>query len=991
MKTRSIAAPSIIASLLSLAASHATIIPYAEYHLGEGGSLGGSNKPQDSTGNGRHFANDIGGGDAATGNASFHPNATGSTAYLNTAPSLPNSNQGWYSGEMFSSLPTDNFAFGIFARAAANTANVNESPGVPAFNGTQGDIFTVGNQTGSFKLSLEGGGWTASSHFVNWIGSSGSFQPDTWVHLALIRSGGLTTFYVDGVAQGTPFAGTPVFASPHMSVAPGGGAYFDGNIDEARVVHFTPGEPTANIITALQQGVVPTNFVNVGQGTTFAGANLSTDQQSIFRLGGAIQDSAVVSTSGGLSVVAGTAPKHIINIAQEGPIATGTYSLIYYAGTIGGLGDTGFQLAPLPGRIAGSLVNNPSTSTIDLVITGSQAGDITWTGSGGNTWDVEGASSWAFKNTSTPTKFFAGDAVGFNNTGGSAINVAQLVTPSAVVIDATDNYSFSGSAIGGSSSFEKYGSGTLTVTNSNTYTGFTAIDALSGTVFVGDGGASGSLGTGAIFNDGTLVINRSDTLTMPNAISGAGSIQKLGAGTLNLSGSSSFAGNVTLNEGTIQSANPNCLGDNVGTTTVADGATLDVFSGGFGSEPLIVNGSGADGLGVIVNSTLADKTEAVKKLTLASDSSFGGTARWDVRGNDANLGGSFKFTKIGTNHIGLVTATVAVKNIEVTSGLLSIEYGANVNNSDPGAITVTGGTLGFADFGVPFTCTKPIVINGGVINSATGGTDGNAIIASTVELAGASNSIDAQGGATLTFTGAVSGAGSLVKGGDGTVALSAAPTYTGNTTVSSGTLSLALPGLAAGSTVNIAANATLNLGFDGTNTVQALFIGGIQQPAAVYGVGHASGRFAGSGTLTVSTGPVGTGYQLWENANGITGAGATADSDNDGIANGIEFVIGGDPSGPNSDSHGLLPTITKNATHLVLTYRRTDASASTAPFVQYDSPLNSWTTAQDGVNGVSVVIANNFYDGTTDKVTVSIPVTLAEGNKLFARLNVTIP
>src|SRR5688500_5216692 len=234
---------SFLAPLLTLSAAHATIVPYAAYHLGEAGSLeAGTNKPQDSSGNARHFISDINGSGATTGNASFHPAATGSTAYLDTSST---ESEGWYSDGTFSNLPTDNFAFGVFARAAASTGD------------TRGDVFTVGGGNGCFKISLESEGWAASSHNVAWIGdaggSAGSFQADTWVHLAVIRSGGVTTFYIDGVAQGSTYSGAPVHGAPHLSVRPGGSGYFDGHIDEAKVVTFSPGETTSNILTALQQ------------------------------------------------------------------------------------------------------------------------------------------------------------------------------------------------------------------------------------------------------------------------------------------------------------------------------------------------------------------------------------------------------------------------------------------------------------------------------------------------------------------------------------------------------------------------------------------------------------------------------------------------------------------------------------------------------------------------------------------------------------------
>ncbi|MBN8457130.1 MAG: LamG domain-containing protein [Verrucomicrobia bacterium] len=227
-----------LTTLLPVYSATGAITVYAEYHLGETGSLGANNLPLDSSGNGRDMVNEISGSAATVASAGVY--AANSTAYLSTAGG---GNEGWYSSGLFNTLPTDNFAFGVFARAA--------SVGAP-----EGDVFTVGGSNGSFKLSLAGNGWAASAHNVDWIaaanGVSGSFAADTWVHLALIRSGGATTFYINGAAQGSTYAGTPVHNTPHISVAPGGSSYFDGHIDEARVVTFTSGESAANILGTLQ-------------------------------------------------------------------------------------------------------------------------------------------------------------------------------------------------------------------------------------------------------------------------------------------------------------------------------------------------------------------------------------------------------------------------------------------------------------------------------------------------------------------------------------------------------------------------------------------------------------------------------------------------------------------------------------------------------------------------------------------------------------------
>lgn len=133
-----------------------------------------------------------------------------------------------------------------------------------------------------------------------------------------------------------------------------------------------------------------------------------------------------------------------------------------------------------------------------------------------------------------------------------------------------------------------------------------------------------------------------------------------------------------------------------------------------------------------------------------------------------------------------------------------------------------------------------------------------------------------------------------------------------------------------------------------------------------------------------------TEYEIWETANGITGAGAKVDSDGDGIPNGIEFVIGGDPSSPNSDSNGLLPTITVDATNLNFIYRRADAAAGYNPFVEYSSSLGVWTMADPGVDGVFIEEDGDFYGPGVARVIVHIPRALAAGAKLFARLGVEI-
>jgi len=92
--------------------------------------------------------------------------------------------------------------------------------------------------------------------------------------------------------------------------------------------------------------------------------------------------------------------------------------------------------------------------------------------------------------------------------------------------------------------------GTLILNGTNSYTGTTTINA--GTLQVGVGGTDGTLGSGNVVNNSLLVLNRSDDLTLPNAISGTGSVTKQGAGVVTLAGTNSYSGSTIVSAGTLR-------------------------------------------------------------------------------------------------------------------------------------------------------------------------------------------------------------------------------------------------------------------------------------------------------------------------------------------------------------------------------------------------------------------------------------------------------
>ncbi|OMM68867.1 fibronectin-binding autotransporter adhesin ShdA [Salmonella enterica] len=123
--------------------------------------------------------------------------------------------------------------------------------------------------------------------------------------------------------------------------------------------------------------------------------------------------------------------------------------------------------------------------------------------------------------------------------------------------------------LSGSGSLVKTGTGELTISGDNSYSGGTTITGGTLTADHAD-----SLGTGAVANSGVLQVGEGE---LENTLSGSGSLVKTGTGELTLSGDNSYSGDTTIADGTLIAANVNALGsgniDNSGTLMLdANGA-----------------------------------------------------------------------------------------------------------------------------------------------------------------------------------------------------------------------------------------------------------------------------------------------------------------------------------------------------------------------------------------------------------------------------------
>jgi rhamnogalacturonan endolyase len=159
-----------------------------------------------------------------------------------------------------------------------------------------------------------------------------------------------------------------------------------------------------------------------------------------------------------------------------------------------------------------------ATPNVNIVIT---PRSLIWEGDGAaNVWDVSGASNC--KTNNVRTVFNNGDTLTFDNTGSNnvPVTVAGTPQPALVTFNASHSYTLNGpGSISGTNQLVKSGSGTLTINNTNLYSGGTTI---SGTVIPGNIGAnSAAWGTGPVtLNGGTVQFNGYETRDSGNGWGG---------------------------------------------------------------------------------------------------------------------------------------------------------------------------------------------------------------------------------------------------------------------------------------------------------------------------------------------------------------------------------------------------------------------------------------------------------------------------------------
>ena len=183
--------------------------------------------------------------------------------------------------------------------------------------------------------------------------------------------------------------------------------------------------------------------------------------------------------------------------------------------------------------------------------------------------------------------------------------------------------------------------GTVILAADNTYEGETIL--MPGDLArlqIGNGGTSGTLGSGAVTNDGLLRFNRSDGTSIPNDISGTGQVVQQGSGSTTLTGTLTYAGTTTVQAGTLAGN-----GSSLSATTVQTGATLapGASTGPMATAALTIQAGATLAYEINSTSLTADRLTAGGDVTLAAGALLTGS---DVAAVPAAIAPGTKFVVI---------------------------------------------------------------------------------------------------------------------------------------------------------------------------------------------------------------------------------------------------------------------------------------------------------------------------------------------------------
>ena len=496
--------------------------------------------------------------------------------------------------------------------------------------------------------------------------------------------------------------------------------------------------PTVTLTQGTLTGSGTVNTVNVGDNTGgiisnndgFAGAALTVDALTFN--GAATVNTFNSDTSAAIvttSLATSAAGPVTVNPSAPG-WAAGIHDLISYGGgSIGGAGFSQFTLGTVTGispRQSSAFGNSGTAITLTV---GADNPPI-WAGDGDGKWNLGSTNNWKLTSDSSYTTFLTGDNVLFNDNATGAgpvavdIDTANVAPVTTTFNNPTKDYVLSGAFGISSGSLTKSGTGGLTITNANSYTGNTTISG--GVLDVSTDGAQ--LYSGANPVTAVVTVGSGGVLVVKNFAQ----TNTSGAGSPSLGNLNNTSGRVVIDGGTLRFNNENASRGRV-ISVGPNGATLDVVNNStyiWTTSP----GTSVPFSGTGQTLTLTGDATSTGQINLV----IGGTNVSLVKSGDAiwTLGGTNTYTGNTT----ITAGTLAMAGNKITgSPTISIGNGATLRST--AAFTLAAGQDITGTGSTGFVTMSPAGSNGFVTTSGTDISTSGTLAFSRLDVRGTGNVI----------------------------------------------------------------------------------------------------------------------------------------------------------------------------------------------------------------------------------------------------------
>ena len=441
------------------------------------------------------------------------------------------------------------------------------------------------------------------------------------------------------------------------------------------------------------------------------------------------------------------------------------------------------------------------------------------------------------------------------NGTGSATLTSKLVLGAASSVGGAGNLTIS-DVISGGYSLSKVGAGTLTLIGPNTYSGDTMVRAgtlrlqanhtlpIGTSVAIGNTSTSGTLdlggynqqvagltaagiasaqtiGNSSTSSDSILTYNSSWPSTFGGVIKdsvngGTRSVALVvSGGTLTLKGANTYSGGTSITSGTLVVGQDNALPTGT-TVTLGAGSNSGLLQLGDSSHAGSQTLAGLVTSGTGTANAVVGGSPSTSTLALNSAGSITYAGRLGGDGANQNI---LALTMAGAGTLTLNSANTYSSGTTLSSGQLNINNGGSSSANSAigtGTFTISGGTIDNTSSGdVTLAPNNAQNWNG---DFTYAGSVHNLNLGSGAVTLGASRQVTVSAN-TLTVGGIISGSSKgITKAGTGTLTLTSANTYSGNTTISGGEL--------VGSTAGSCANSVFTVSSGATNGVKLAAAGG---------------------------------------------------------------------------------------------------------------------------------------------------------------------